>query len=85
LQPNNILVELPDSISVITAFLQSQIGGEESAGVETVVLPNGEEYRVAESCSLPIQFSPLQDWNIRVKIADLGMGKCHPNYASKAV
>jgi hypothetical protein len=85
LQPNNILLELPDPDSVIAAFLQSQVEGEESAHVETLLLPNGEEYKVAESCSLPIQVSPLQNGNIRVKIADLGMGKHHPRYASNLV
>ena len=82
LQPNNILLELQEADSVITAFLQSQVGGETSADAETIVLPNGEEYKVAECCSLPMQVSPLQDSNVQVKIADLGMGKRHPRSTS---
>jgi serine/threonine-protein kinase SRPK3 len=79
LQPNNILLELQEPDSVVTAFLESQVGGKDA---ETLVLPTGEEYNVAECCSLPVQVSPLQDWNVRVKIADLGMGKRHPRSPS---
>jgi hypothetical protein len=43
-QPNNILVDLPDLDRLVSAFLQSQNGGEESAEVRTLILPNGEEY-----------------------------------------
>jgi hypothetical protein len=77
LQPNNILVQLQDLDSILTAVLQSQTGREEGAGVATIVLPSGEKYNVVECCSLPLQVSPSQDWNIQVKIADLGMGERH--------
>lgn len=59
--------------SAIASILQASEG--ENTAVTTIVLPNGELYEVAECRSLPLQVSPLQDWRIRVKIADLGMGK----------
>jgi hypothetical protein len=68
--------------STIASFLQAK--EEENTAMTTIVLPSGETYEVAECRSLPLQVSPLQDWRIRVKIADLGMGKRQPSYSSNS-
>jgi serine/threonine-protein kinase SRPK3 len=77
IQPSNILVELDSVDSAIAAFIRQQ-----SPELEGPQCMDGSTNNVSENCDpsesnwLPVEV-PIgeREWNLKIKIADLGMGE----------
>jgi serine/threonine protein kinase len=70
LQPNNILTELETIQSAVAPVLDTT-----PSVLETLVLPSGTSFDVVECSQIPLEIpSHHEDWDVKAKIADLGMG-----------
>jgi serine/threonine protein kinase len=71
LQPNNLLIELEDVESAVQPLLRAT-----PQLAERLVLPDGSKYGVVERNPIPLTVpTSTENWDINVKIADLGMGE----------
>lgn len=74
LQPSNILVELPNIDAAVALFITHQCA-QVGSGCENVDNGGVANYQPLSSESLPLEVPMGEtDWQLKVKVADLGMG-----------